>query len=235
MNEDNFVSSIREHRVWVKGSTSPRTNSYRNCTSPRTNSDRNTTTSTRSSPHHRHLDNILFERLHDASARSSEEYYVNSILHKSHLLDIEEDDDTIDSDPHLDNAFDELLSEGFTPITNVDDILDQIQIGGSASMQDDIRNLVTKYSTRFVSSVNEEPARVEPFELKVDKEKWESSRSNKAPPRQQSYDKEAEIARFVQEALKIGIIDKCQTTNWSQVHLTKSLTVNGGSVLIFER
>ena len=58
-----------------------------------------------------------------------------------------------------------------------------------------------------------EPAHIAPFELRVDRTKWEEGRRNKAPPRQQTIDKEAEIARFVEEAIRLDVIEECQATN----------------------
>ena len=72
------------------------------------------------------------------------------------------------------------------------DILDLIQIEGSPALRIRIRKLLEKYRSVFATTLPSEPARIPPFDLTVDKQKWENF-SNRGPPRIQSPAKEAEI------------------------------------------
>jgi hypothetical protein len=58
-----------------------------------------------------------------------------------------------------------------------------------------------------------------PFELTIDKSKWETYR-NRDPVRVQSQPKQVEIDKQVQEMLANGIIEKSQAIYYSQVMLT---------------
>jgi hypothetical protein len=66
--------------------------------------------------------------------------------------------------------------------------------------------------------LSSEPADIPPFELNVDKEKWESY-SNRGPPRVQSPAKQAEILEPVTELLNAGIIEPSTASYYSQVIL----------------
>ena len=70
----------------------------------------------------------------------------------------------------------------------------------------------------FATTLNPEPALIPPFELDVDKEKWEQF-SNRGPPRVQSPAKQAEILKQVDELLKNGIIEPSTASYYSQVIL----------------
>ena len=70
----------------------------------------------------------------------------------------------------------------------------------------------------FATTLSEEPADIPPFELLVDKDKWESY-LNRGPPRVQSPAKQAEILRQVDELLKTGIIEPSTASYYSQVIL----------------
>jgi len=68
--------------------------------------------------------------------------------------------------------------------------------------------LLDKYSDRFSTELQREPADVEPMHLKVDLEKWDSMRANRAPPRQQSMLKNAEIYRQQMAMKSQGVIEE---------------------------
>ena len=49
---------------------------------------------------------------------------------------------------------------------------------------------------------------------------WETAAANKAPPRWQMISKQKEVKRFIDKALKAGLIQPSSATAWSQVLLT---------------
>ena len=98
------------------------------------------------------------------------------------------------------------------------DVLSLVTIEGSAYLQFHIRILLEKYRSVFATTLPPEPAIIPPFELNVDKLKWEVF-ANRGPPRIQSPAKEAEIFRQVDELLKAGIIEPSTAPYYSQVIL----------------
>ncbi len=98
------------------------------------------------------------------------------------------------------------------------DILDLVTIEGSPVLRKKIRILLEKYRDVFATTLSTEPADIPPFELLVDKEKWESY-SNRGPPRVQSPAKQAEILKQVTELLDQGIIEPSMASYYSQVIL----------------
>jgi hypothetical protein len=59
---------------------------------------------------------------------------------------------------------------------------------------------------------------IPPFELHVDKERWEQF-SNRGPPRVQSPAKQTEIQKQVDELLRTGVIEPSNASYYSQVIL----------------
>lgn len=140
--------------------------------------------------------------------------YVNLILHKNELWDIEEDNDEDDFQDE------DLLDIELTSLTSADPI-DMIHIEGSEEKKSELRQILRQYEQCFKEEVNKEAARVPPFQLDVDKNKWENKFANKQAPRFQSNAKEEEIQNFIQNAKRLGLIEDSQAEAWSQVHLTK--------------
>ena len=146
--------------------------------------------------------------------------YVNLILHKNELLDIDEennfDDDAQDID---DNDLWEAIHDANERLKN--DPMSLIHVEGPPQLQAKIRETLEKYKSCFREEVSTEPARVEPFQLDVDKTKWEGRFANKQAPRFQSRTKEEAINEFIVNAKRLGLIEDSQAEAWSQVHLTK--------------
>ena len=105
------------------------------------------------------------------------------------------------------------------PQDNTMDLLVKITISGSPEQQKRIRELCEKYRHIFKDELDATPATLTPFELDVDKKKWETYK-NRGHVRVQSAVKEAEINKQVNEMLKAGIIEKSNATYYSQVMLT---------------
>jgi hypothetical protein len=70
----------------------------------------------------------------------------------------------------------------------------------------------------FATTLPSEPAIIPPFELSVDKERWEQF-SNRGPPRVQSPATQAEILRQVDELLRTKVIEPSTASYYSQVNL----------------
>ena len=102
--------------------------------------------------------------------------------------------------------------------TNID-IIDKITICGTPEQQTRIRALCVKYKQIFKDELDSQPANIEPFDLKVDKGKWEQYK-NRGPVRPQSTIKNEEINKQVKEMETAGIIEKSRASFYSQVMLT---------------
>ena len=122
-------------------------------------------------------------------------------------------DNTLDTEHDVFAEFN--MNEGDDPDT---DVLDLVTIEGTAALRVRIRTLLEKYRDVFATTLNPEPALIPPFELDVDKEKWEQF-SNRGPPRVQSPAKQSEILKQVDELLKNGIIEPSTASYYSQVIL----------------
>jgi hypothetical protein len=140
-----------------------------------------------------------------------------SLVHKSELLDVEEDDDYVD----------DFLREE-------DDVIDfaarndntaniQYKIFGSTWLQNEIhKEIISVYKNCLSHTLKREPARVAPFELYLtNPDAWYGSKAHKQPPRPQSAAKEQAIREFIESALQADIIEECPHAQaWSQVLLT---------------
>ena len=128
-------------------------------------------------------------------------------------LDDTDVDDTLDTEHDVFNEF--ISHDGDDPDT---DVLDLIKIEGTPALRSKIRILLEQYRSVFATTLAPEPATIPPFELEVDKEKWEQF-TNRGPPRVQSPAKQAEILKQVDELLKTGIIEPSTASYYSQVIL----------------
>jgi transposase InsO family protein len=113
------------------------------------------------------------------------------------------------------DVFNDFIGEDIDPQV---DVLDSVTIEGSPVLRVKIRILLEKYRDVFATTLSTDPADIPPFELLVDKEKWESY-SNRGPPRVQSPAKQAEILKQVTELLDQGIIEPSTASYYSQVIL----------------
>jgi hypothetical protein len=120
--------------------------------------------------------------------------------------------DTLDTEH---DVFRDFTSKGDDPDIN---ILDLIQIEGSPALRSRKRTLLKKYRSVFATTLPSEPASIPPFELNVDKEKWEQF-SNRGPLRVQSPAKEAEICKQIDELLRTKVIEPYDASYYSQVIL----------------
>ena len=97
--------------------------------------------------------------------------------------------------------------------------LTKITIEGDDKLRSAIKELCLKYKSIFSDVLSPHPASIPPFDLTVDKSKWENYR-NRGPVRVQTLAKQQEIHKQVQEMIATGIIEKSNATYYSQVMLT---------------
>jgi hypothetical protein len=124
----------------------------------------------------------------------------------------EQDNESSDTLDTKHDVFDDFKSKGDDPDI---DILDTIHIEGSPALRVRIRTLLEKFRSVFATHLPSEPALIPPFELNVDKERWEQP-SNRGPPRVQSPAKQEEI-RLQLERTKV--IEPSTASYYSQVIL----------------
>ena len=121
-----------------------------------------------------------------------------------------------------DEEIDYNLKDMFAPFRTPkgrDDPIAKITIEGSPKLQQQIKELCYVYKDIFSDKLDLRPAMLTPFEIHVDKAKWETFK-NRCPVRPQSAVKQIEINKQVQEMLEAGIIEKSTATYYSQVLLT---------------
>jgi hypothetical protein len=96
------------------------------------------------------------------------------------------------------------------------DPLSQINISGDEDLQLKIRKLCYDFRDIFSDVLSAEPAKIPPFNLKVDDSLWFVPK-NRTPPRPQSTANQVDIVRQITELEKAGIIEKSQSPYYSQV------------------
>ena len=128
-----------------------------------------------------------------------------------------EESPPMDFDDTLETEHD-VFSDFTGPVSDTNDDLDTITVEGSPALKSRIRILLEQYRDVFSTTLSDEPAIIPPFELEVDKEKWEQF-SNRGPPRVQSPAKQAEILKQVNEMRRANIIEESTATYYSQVIL----------------
>ena len=128
------------------------------------------------------------------------------------------EDEPLDEDG-VNNANHDTFAPWINSVTSTEaEVLDQITIEGDQDLRINLRLLLAKYKDIFNKTLSEEPARIPPFDLKVDKDKWNKP-ANRGPPRVQTPAKQTEIFKQIDELLKQGIIVESSATYYSQVIL----------------
>jgi hypothetical protein len=89
-----------------------------------------------------------------------------------------------------------------------------IEFHGPPELQEALRSLVEEFSERFQLNISVEPARVEPFTLRVDLSKWEIP-SNHTGPRRMDKTRESECMRQIRIMLDRGIIQPSRAPFYS--------------------
>ena len=73
--------------------------------------------------------------------------------------------------------------------------------------------------TVFSNTITPEPALLPPFEIKVNKDKWQQP-SRRGYVRPQSPEKDDALRKLIEQALKDDLIEPSQAARFSQVLLT---------------
>ena len=98
------------------------------------------------------------------------------------------------------------------------DKLSKVTYGEDESFNVKLKALVEELEDVFSMTLPSEPARLPPFHLKVNLEKWESS-SNRLPPRVQSRTKNEKIRELTTELMNNGVNQHSQAEYYSQAVL----------------
>lgn len=147
------------------------------------------------------------------------------------ISEIKAKQDLIDTAPDLDhvkwadNPFDVDINTDPIDISSDLDIIAMLELHGSSTLQKNLRDLCKRYIDIFSVSVRSNPAQIPPMELNVDYSKWKTNK-NRGPPRPQSREKQKEIAKQVNNYLKLGVIRPASAEEYSQVHLVPKPTPN---------
>ena len=96
------------------------------------------------------------------------------------------------------------------------DPLSKIHVFGDAVQRKQILDLCEEFRDIFRNELDETPALVPPFDLKVNETKWKV-RANRAPPRPQTTANQADIVTQIKTLLQQGIIEKSQSSHYSQI------------------
>ena len=128
------------------------------------------------------------------------------VLEVEHLLGVPtpDDDETVHE-----------KGETFAPWLTSDstvDVLSLINIRGDSNLQENIRTLCTELKDIFSNELPAESAKIEPFNLVVETEKWRVP-YNRLPPRPQSVLKQAELVKTLDMLKKGGIIEPSQASH----------------------
>ena len=148
-----------------------------------------------------------------ANPISSEPPVEKLIVSKDALLDpIDPDEDMID-----DMGCPWESDEPSQTSENINRVPDE-NLHGSPAFKTQLREILDAYEEVFRATLTKEPARVQVFELKVDREKWLHSAAGKAP-RQMSKEKMQETERQIHSMLSLELIRESTASAVSHVML----------------
>ena len=117
------------------------------------------------------------------------------------------------------DEIDEASSDTFLPWSPRffdSDPLAKIHVFGDEFQRKQILDLCEEFRDIFSNELDETPARVPPFDLKVDDTKWKV-RANRAPPRPQTTANQTDMVNQIKTLLEQGIIEKSQSAHYSQI------------------
>ena len=157
------------------------------------------------------------ERIISTSSAERRKFYLSAITraedkrqHISTLFDFEQDDM---GEQEKEDFIDEALQ-----IKSPNETIPEPVVEGSEKFQKEMRDMLTEYIDLLQTEVSKKPAQVAPLVLNVDEKRWTLPKAN-ARHRTQSTEKDKEIKRQVDLMIALGLIQKCNQTHYSQVHL----------------
>jgi hypothetical protein len=178
------------------------------------------------------------EELATPTFRRQEELHspeiLSAVVPKSTFLDhIDDGSEELDLElldaftPWLSNDSDNTSTSKLSPKESTSalehDLLDDIKYEGSPELQQRIRDTCRKFRTIFSKVVPPKPAKLTPFHILVDENKWNDPR-NELAPRRQTQAMEAEIRKQVTQLREQGIIVDSNANRYSQIHMVKKKT-----------
>ena len=104
-------------------------------------------------------------------------------------------------------------------IQRSDGTMVELVVHGTQEVRDRIRKVLVKYSDIFSATLPSEPANLPAFTIEVDKRSWENPAKNRTAPRPQTWAKNEEIRRQLDNYLAEDIIEPSNAAFYSQVHL----------------
>lgn len=135
-------------------------------------------------------------------------------VNKNDLLDTEYDDDEIEQ--YFKQApWD--TSQNIPIQTNSEETT--YKIFGDENLKQKLQGFLDNNKSRFSTTVGKHSADIPPYEMEVDKDKWEKP-SNRTPLRPQTAAKMAATQKFIRQAIADRIIVPSQAPYWSQLLLT---------------
>jgi hypothetical protein len=98
------------------------------------------------------------------------------------------------------------------------DPLSKLHIFGDGDQRKQILALCEEFRDIISSELDETPALVPPFDLKLDDTKWKV-RANRAPSRPQTPANQADMVKQIHTLLEEGILERSQSPHYSQVQM----------------
>ena len=142
------------------------------------------------------------------------------LIPKNDLLDADVPADT-DGATELDDQdkFDKMEMPKHSPGVNDGvNLIEQIQLHGSRGLKKRLKKLIKTYESIFKTTLPTEPGDLTPMTFAIDMAQWRNDRRSKQYPRPLSKEKEEALTKWIEAALKSGIISEAPTVpNWSQV------------------
>jgi hypothetical protein len=121
-----------------------------------------------------------------------------------------------------DDYIDASLTDSYEPFQNRPeddaDKLSKIRYGESAALNTKLKALCSEFKKIFSMTLPAEPARLPPFDIKINKAGWEQPK-NRMPPRVQSQLKNTKIREFTKDLIDSGIVQPSSAEYYAQAVL----------------
>ena len=142
----------------------------------------------------------------------------HTLIPKHELLDADVPADTDGATELIDqNNLDKMEVPKHSPSDSLP-LLEQIQLHGSKRLQKRLQKLIKTYEKIFRTTLPTEPGDLTPLTFAIDMAQWRKDKRSKQYPRPLSKEKEEALIKWIEAALKSGIISEAPTVpNWSQV------------------
>jgi hypothetical protein len=109
----------------------------------------------------------------------------------------------------------------------------KVRVEGSPLVKAALDKLLAEFSDIFRSNVQGTPARLTPFKLEVDREKWEQP-ANRLRCRKLDREREVELDKLVKILVEAGVIESCDDAHYSHAFLVPKSNGSWRLVLDFK-